>query len=540
MKKKLLISAFSVLISAAITASFISPLKMFADNAIEIRISLINKIEYVSKGSTPTADERKNAAEALKSISQTAYDAFTMDHPKRSMWIDINRSRIEAISESHRDGDLFVWRVIELRNRISVLPEYSDPEGMTAELDAVIKSFTPIGDTLYDKVKSIHDYICLLTEYDTTSPHAYSAYGALVDRKSVCEGYAEAFRLICEINGIECILVSGKGIALKNIDGQLTEYSENHMWNYVKMDDGQWYAVDATWDDGKTISYEYLLVGSETVVNSINGRQFCQNHLPSGDISGTGLFTFTLPELSENSYFDNHRPITDTSGTVSDDITSDTSETASAESPFASQTSEDEISVTESEAFDTAPADSMQAAFVISSHTKSVSEPPSTSTYYYDQLNDEQKNFYDELMKVAPPSGDNSVTIDKISEFDTTFFETITDTTPSHTTTPPQTKPPKPTSYDSENTNAVLTETDTSWSNTVTNSGTVTSAESDSFTVTIVDGKTTDDAAAIPSDNESRISLRYILHITVIVLAIGSLFCIIGILILKLQSRDKK
>lgn len=80
-----------------------------------------------------------------------------------------------------------------------------------------------------------------------------------------------------------------------------------------------------TWDDGKKISHEYLLVGSDTVVNKVSGRKFAQNHIPSGDISGTGLFLFTLPELSEKSYKDNNSPVTETSGETSGETSAETS-----------------------------------------------------------------------------------------------------------------------------------------------------------------------------------------------------------------------
>ena len=35
------------------------------------------------------------------------------------------------------------------------------------------------------------------------------------------------------------------------------------MWNYVLLDGG-WYMVDATWDDGNTLSNRYLFAGSES------------------------------------------------------------------------------------------------------------------------------------------------------------------------------------------------------------------------------------------------------------------------------------
>ena len=76
--------------------------------------------------------------------------------------------------------------------------------------------------------------------------------------------------------------------------------TEDHMWNYVKLD-GEWYAVDVTWDDpvivggGKitdSIKYRYFLVGS---------KEFYANHTERLTISQTGR-TFLLPKLSMNNH----------------------------------------------------------------------------------------------------------------------------------------------------------------------------------------------------------------------------------------------
>ena len=522
--------AFSIILPVLISVITVQPLAVSAADTIEIRVSLIRYIEYTSRTAVPTEEERKPASEALRAITQTAYDAFIMDHPKKSMWIDVNRSRIEAVSESRQENGLYIWKVKELKNRISVLPEYRDPEKLTAELEKALDSFTPVGDTLYDRIKSIHDYICLLTEYDASGKYAYSAYGALVDRKSVCEGYAEAFRLICDRNGIECILVSG--IVMRSGDGQLNEFSENHMWNYVRMDDGKWYAVDATWDDGKKISHEYLLVGSDTVVNKVSGRKFAQNHIPSGDISGTGLFLFTLPELSEKSYKDNNSPVTETSGETSGETSAETSGETSGT-----------LVAPESDGLIQEPSTFMTDTAEDTGHVSSRPAPAkrdSTAGYYYSQLNEEQKNFYNALMKVAPPSAGSSVTTYDPPDTVTTESASRTDTDPPHVIDDQTTKPPKPETTVPAGTDTVLTTTDTIGTDTVSSDIPFPHPGSDSFTVTLVNGKTTDVTTATPPETEPPITFRYVVHVTVIVLAIGSLFCIVGIMILKFQRREKK
>ena len=42
------------------------------------------------------------------------------------------------------------------------------------------------------------------------------------------------------------------------------------MWNNIKMDDGDWYNLDLTWDDtGDAGSHSYFLVGSQTLVDGV-------------------------------------------------------------------------------------------------------------------------------------------------------------------------------------------------------------------------------------------------------------------------------
>ena len=108
------------------------------------------------------------------------------------------------------------------------------------------KMHTEIGKDAsdYEKELWIHDYLVSHTAYgyregegpDTGQSPAHESYGALVSHKAVCNGYAFAMKLLCNLSGLECRIITGKG------------NEENHAWNLVKVGD-DWYHVDVTWDD---------------------------------------------------------------------------------------------------------------------------------------------------------------------------------------------------------------------------------------------------------------------------------------------------
>ena len=108
----------------------------------------------------------------------------------------------------------------------------------------------------YSKVKAVHDLLAQVNTYgDPDENLAHTAYSALIQNDAsepVCDGYAKAFKIVCGLLDIPCVLAS----------------SATHMWNNVKMDDGEWYNLDLTWDDSANdaIGYDYFLIGSQTQV----------------------------------------------------------------------------------------------------------------------------------------------------------------------------------------------------------------------------------------------------------------------------------
>lgn len=116
--------------------------------------------------------------------------------------------------------------------------------------------------TSEEKALAVHDYLVLECEYDkerldneTLPDVSHSAYGALVNKIAVCDGYAKAYSSILEELGISSTVVSSG--------------SMNHAWNQVSIN-GEWYHVDATWDDPTwdcvgRVGHDYFLLSDAAI-----------------------------------------------------------------------------------------------------------------------------------------------------------------------------------------------------------------------------------------------------------------------------------
>jgi len=104
-----------------------------------------------------------------------------------------------------------------------------------------------------------------------------TAYGALVGGVSDSEGYAMAFKALCDLMDIECYVVAG----------QLAEQS--HFWNIVNID-GSYYHVDPIMCDVNGIETAFLLsdsamLGEEYKWNTEN-YVLCEGTLTYYDFAG--------------------------------------------------------------------------------------------------------------------------------------------------------------------------------------------------------------------------------------------------------------
>ena len=131
-------------------------------------------------------------------------------------------------------------------------------EGETALSKKVVEiadKFRHLSDV--DKVMAVHDYLIDHIEY--SNPHIRSfAYGALIEGKAVCQGYAQSLAMILNNLNVEChpIVAMTKG-----------SNPVLHEWVRVKLD-GEWYYIDLTWDDtpwAEDKNYKYFLINTDMI-----------------------------------------------------------------------------------------------------------------------------------------------------------------------------------------------------------------------------------------------------------------------------------
>ena len=149
----------------------------------------------------------------------------------------------------------------------------------------------------YKKIKMIYDYICNNVAYDDEHLDddsyllQYSAYAALVNKKAVCQGYANLFYYLARKAGISTRIITG------------ISYKMEHAWNIVKLEN-VYYNLDSTWDAGAS-EYLYFLKGKESFdVDHSRDIEYLteafQNKYPTPEKDYEGAATIASGTCGEN------------------------------------------------------------------------------------------------------------------------------------------------------------------------------------------------------------------------------------------------
>ena len=174
--------------------------------------------------------------------------------------------------------------------------------------------------TKIEYVKEIYDFIVLAKQYKSSAMDQTLA-GILTDAYTpVCASYALTFHYMCELAGIQTVVIHGEAT---NSKGK----TESHVWNMVNLgetvdystmktvsdkeiDPADWYEIDVTWGDPTGadedyIGYTYFNITTDEMTSHTSGTKHVRStndsyeSYPVEKCTGT---TYNYDYLVENNY----------------------------------------------------------------------------------------------------------------------------------------------------------------------------------------------------------------------------------------------
>lgn len=157
-----------------------------------------------------------------------------------------------------------------------------------AETRRILREVIRPGTNAIQRALAIHDYLSGSVVYDAESLnarvpyiHSHTAYGAIVEKKAVCEGISYAFCHLAKRAGLDVTVVNG---VAKN---------EDHAWNMIRLG-RECYHVDVTWDlrnrSGRPMKvYDYFCLRDADLKN----RQWDKTLYPPCNSSRFNYFEVT-------------------------------------------------------------------------------------------------------------------------------------------------------------------------------------------------------------------------------------------------------
>ncbi len=235
--------------------------------------------------------------DTLNDAFQLAINALNFDNPEL-FYIDISKVYLLTKVTTKLIGTTYTVEIGSSNGKSYLNSSFANEQEVRQAIAGIesqkAKIKSRLNGNVENKIRIVHDYLVENLEYDSTlsKDNIYNIYGALINKITVCEGYARAFKAIMDDLEIPCLIACGTGI-------NSTGATESHAWNYVMINE-KWYAIDVTWDDpiiigngyvSRDVNYRYYLKGS---------REFFENHKEDGEIVGNTNFKY--PTLSVNDY----------------------------------------------------------------------------------------------------------------------------------------------------------------------------------------------------------------------------------------------
>ena len=230
--------------------------------------------------------------EAMKERETTISFSLVVDHSVDREEVNALSDALTALALSHTgvptEGDYLLYQYGGFEGRMgwstdggqstvhyTYTVDYYTTKAQEDMVDAavseLISSLNLSGADEYHKIRAVYDWMTHNIVYDKANLNnasyllKYTAYAALINRTSVCQGYAVLLYRLLLTCGIDCRIISGLG------DGN--NGPEAHAWNIAQI--GQYYFnLDATWDAPRAVNnldFEYYLRADSTFTGHTRG-----------------------------------------------------------------------------------------------------------------------------------------------------------------------------------------------------------------------------------------------------------------------------
>lgn len=207
---------------------------------------------------------------------QIVHDALLNDHP------ELFFVETELIYDDYRVEPEYTFKIKEIK-------KYR--KQIELAKDEILKNLP--ADDQYAQMKYIYDYIVENVHYDENAEYNQLLISSLLNKNTVCTGYAKMIQYLFQEIGIHTTEIVGGSFDTNN-------RLQRHAWNMIVYDNDYYY-VDATWgdqedEDGQMTLYEYFIFSSEDMLKL---------YTPEGNYENTGNINHTY-FLKNNLYFTNY------------------------------------------------------------------------------------------------------------------------------------------------------------------------------------------------------------------------------------------
>lgn len=213
-------------------------------------------------------------------------DKYTGNPQRETIQKFINQAYTVSRAYTNHDRKTELYRTGKMEAQVREVPfdmmtqVFASPEPVLPQVVAVLLKRSP---DVFDKVKVMHDWICDNIAYDyemysSGKTENQDYISVLKKKKAVCSGYSNLLQKMCEIAGIEALVING---SLKSKEYGWTGKvpSGDHAWNSVRIGN-KWYLVDATLDAGNVVDMKAFVKRYSTEYLFLDSRSFLYTHFP--------------------------------------------------------------------------------------------------------------------------------------------------------------------------------------------------------------------------------------------------------------------